>query len=968
MSIYVLTLIIYINTHFINAQIIPPKISNSTGDYYYSSDSTFIGDTILCGQNNCYIECDSSNGCQSVSTTFTINAINSQQLTLICSAYLSCSTLVLYGPHDANADIACTGRRSCNAAELTLNNTNEVNVYCNYTIGASSTTYTPCYNTLFFLNDTSSANFTCAEFACYFTNIYAQNMASNSNGVDILCTGERACYGADIYCPHDYNTPCNIHGYDDLLETYSQANIYIKDRLYSLLSFFCITNSTTSNMCYFTEIYCIDYYGIDQGKSQMNDYSYNAKLGSTWRCSGFSCCPINWMLDTIDICAPGQDCTINCDNTTVVPNGCNGATIDAAEASSLTLICDNPTQTGFGCFGTHILCPTTNNSSCDIDCTESNACSDTIVQLRAFQIETFQLRCNYNACPGLYRIVTDGVNSVSNFIFNMYGSSGGIGLNNQDVILNINPLAMIDNLLFDCQPDRSCEKVQFYAETTELKNLMMNCGNDACSNMQLYLLAADQSNININCNDDWACYLMNFNIAGLRNANVNIKCDSIGTNTACEYSKFHVNEMNINEQTNNISLYCGQNDCISDTSLIFPFTLDAEYSNIVNVNCSLPNACELATIGATYAKNVNIYCGDDHSCDQTQVYCPYNDANICSITCNDNNKNVCNGIQIYVPDADQWYEYLDFDCNGTENANPNLTLNACSNVSITCFEHSGKSLLVYDAGNDNWICGTFGCCPWNTGLINCAANQDCVVDCSLYTDGCANKYIDGTLANSLTVYCNTANNTNYGCTSSKIKCPYSDNTFCNIHCSDSQSCSYTEIGICSNIDSFTMDCSVENACNKPTLFATFSDCVSNGPFTINSYDINCLMNNSCTGLDFEMNNIERINTFQLNCATPYSCNDSFILNNPNNINLSHIFTTICSFGLLFSIFNISINIFVNVQDDCNEYILSLIIINLPYDLNSNFNRFQIIINNRLNSFIPAVGCDKRIELNISSIN
>ena len=83
----------------------------------------------------------------------------------------------------------------------------------------------------------------------------------------------------------------------------------------------------------------------------------------------------------------------------ICTDGCKSSTIDASAALSLTVNCTSE----YSCAETTIKCPSTNNSTCIVNCMEDNSCENIVIEAnQSDYVDTFKLFCNskFGICQG----------------------------------------------------------------------------------------------------------------------------------------------------------------------------------------------------------------------------------------------------------------------------------------------------------------------------------------------------------------------------------------------------------------------------------------------------------------------------------------------------------------------------------------------------------------------------------------
>eukprot|EP01084_Bolivina_argentea_P282353 483284_1 len=156
MSTSAVAIVLFLTSlHVASSKIMLPTISNSTGDYFISSASSFEGGSISCTQANCQIICNTYHGC------FDVNILTPSTSTLFlqCSVPWACGLIKLNSntpPTDA-LWIVCEDRN-------------------------------PCWNSDF-ITDTKNVSLSChSDDACSVINLKAGGDLAN-----VSCMGSNAC-------------------------------------------------------------------------------------------------------------------------------------------------------------------------------------------------------------------------------------------------------------------------------------------------------------------------------------------------------------------------------------------------------------------------------------------------------------------------------------------------------------------------------------------------------------------------------------------------------------------------------------------------------------------------------------------------------------------------------------------------------------------------------------------------------
>ena len=108
--------------------LISPTSTTSDTEFYVASTS-WATDSIICGQEICVIECKGSKYCEAMS----VDASNSDKLSLLCEGERPCQSLSITSPPTAEANITCNGLGSCYSASFDVSSTSNVDLHCTTT-------------------------------------------------------------------------------------------------------------------------------------------------------------------------------------------------------------------------------------------------------------------------------------------------------------------------------------------------------------------------------------------------------------------------------------------------------------------------------------------------------------------------------------------------------------------------------------------------------------------------------------------------------------------------------------------------------------------------------------------------------------------------------------------------------------------------------------------------------------------
>ena len=186
------------------------------------------------------------------------------------------------------------------------------------------------------------------------------------------------------------------------------------------------------------------------------------------------------------ICAPGQDCHIDCDL-----NDCMNTIINASLSSYLFIECQStsPEEDSLGgCQSSTIYCPSATGSQCTIHCIDYHACYSANIYSSANTNLNIQCLEQEGSC-----LNTDiQLDHTSNFSLSCYGSGELESAACQHV--NIDGKTIQHNVHLNCQDDLACDNIDFQARHAANVNIFAR-GNQALSSSYIYASKADTFNI-----------------------------------------------------------------------------------------------------------------------------------------------------------------------------------------------------------------------------------------------------------------------------------------------------------------------------------------------------------------------------------------------------------------------------------------------------------------------------------------
>eukprot|EP01083_Nonionella_stella_P084852 234957_1 len=302
---------------------------------------------------------------------------------------------------------------------------------------------------------------------------------------------------------------------------------------------------------------------------------------------------------------------------------------------------------------------------------------------------------------------------------------------------------------------------------------------------------------------------------------INVEC---GSERSCSYSVFHVE--NADDASFNFSEYYSASHATIYANNI---------QHTLNISCGR-SACKYVTVYgnsiSSTQKNqsvaLNINCIKYHACFYANIHCPIMPEASCNMQCYDSWS--CQYADIIIPN----YIYnLKLMCVEADEYNA-----ACDEIDVQCLNDRLHSTnLIYTNSELHALeCTDDQCCPHTVNTV-CPDGEECVVDCT--NSDCEYRYIDASLATSLTVQCDAPGSCQY----MKIQCPDTQGSECDIHCNEADVCWSVEISA-SFTSVLSLNCTAVNSCGAVK--------VINGP--MNQANIDCLHSHSCSLAQFNLQN------------------------------------------------------------------------------------------------------------------
>ena len=173
--------------------------------------------------------------------------------------------------------------------------------------------------------------------------------------------------------------------------------------------------------------------------------------------------------------------------------------------------------------------------------------------------------------------------------------------------------------------------------------------------------------------------------------------------------------------------------------------------------------------------------------------------------------------------------------------------------------------------------GKIGATNGDSTAFTCGCNEECTIYCDLIDpiNGCSSQIIDGRIASSLNIYCDSSKNRYFGgCQFSTIYCPEGEGSKCNIECNDYYGCYLTTIHASSQYfdggNTVTLKCAnEEGSCLKTKLYANTSSNVNvscYGGGILGSRD-----HSACDNFDIHVDDLD--DSLYLLCWDDFSCFD-----------------------------------------------------------------------------------------------
>eukprot|EP01084_Bolivina_argentea_P110005 196493_1 len=320
-----------------------------------------------------------------------------------------------------------------------------------------------------------------------------------------------------------------------------------------------------------------------------------------------------------------------------------------------------------------------------------------------------------------------------------------------------------DYLYLYCYDIKICGNMKIYCgESVTHIYPSLGCSNDACcpSNFYSNEISCSTSDCTIDCvTKDCRSIILNGSLA----SSLTVNCNS--SNTGCELA--HIYCPTLNNGTCTINCF-GNKGC-------YRAFVHGSYAKIFNVQCNGKDSCRYGNMLAMDTSGFNLICNNTGSCISADIYCPLQDE--CNITCSGY---TCNSINIHIKNKQPDFT-LHLNTTGITPGNTYATF-YCDNVSPQTY-----TLLFFADNLESYGCGDDLCCPDSviSELEEIQCNKtDCVIDCT--TKNCDMLLINGSLASSLTVYCNSTNSG--GCNLAHIHCPIGNIGTCKIYCFGNRAC------------------------------------------------------------------------------------------------------------------------------------------------------------------------------------
>eukprot|EP01084_Bolivina_argentea_P126531 224020_1 len=376
--------------------------------------------------------------------------------------------------------------------------------------------------------------------------------------------------------------------------------------------------------------------------------------------------------------------------------------------------------------------------------------------------------------------------------------------------------------------------------------------------------------LNLYCNAEESCSFIKI-IEG-PSTEANIHCTAL---KSCKNATF-----NNNNTRQDVNIIC---DAPTDYRPCQEAILYASNTANINVSCTNQYTCGSMDFHIENADNATFFFNGWRSGANNNIY-GNNIKNTLYILCKESM--ACDSINIYANSISNNELGLDLNC---------IDDNSCPNVQIYCKSNLYTMLTYTDTNLHALECDIINndCCP---DIANkCDTDTHCVVNC--IGTQCQGKYIDGSLAKSLTVNCM---DTSESCLKAKIQCPNGNNAVCNINCLIDYGCAYMLINA-EYTNVLTLNCREDSSCRKLELIK--------GPMS--KVNIECLNWHACVSTSF---NIQNTNVVNVNCSkSSYECYLSTIhADNASMVNLNCIGANGCEQTKLFV--NYSDNATVNCND------------------------------------------------------
>ena len=473
---------------------------DSNGCYQYTIDGTQATSLSV----SCLSEAQKQGGCQ-----FAKILCPPSLCQINCQDYYGCYLSTIHAESkNTNLTLHCDDEENtCPKTVIYANNSNTLNISCDGSATLTSSTDAACSNIdVYAQNVTNQVNLKCdGDFACSYVNL----QATSANAVTVYSRGKKAMYygslhseetnSFDIFCGSEeseygcYYTSFYLPSYRD--QYIPRAHIYCEGHgCYSNLFMYSPNGALDLDInlngcreCNSADE-CVDSWTFYCGSSYSDYIAFYGEECNNPTSQDLCECKMatnNILGDFINdhtkcdifeadfVCPTGEDCIIDCSNSTQFTDGCYDKVIDATNATSLLIKCSAPSGSKYGgCESSHIYCP--EGDECHIECDETSSCDD--LEINSYEI---------NGLVNLTCIEKDSCTSTA-----VYAPK-------------------TDNLFINCIETDACYQLNVYGNNA--KNMSITCEGDAtyssysaCYDINVYANFSDQ--IMIDCHGDYACY------------------------------------------------------------------------------------------------------------------------------------------------------------------------------------------------------------------------------------------------------------------------------------------------------------------------------------------------------------------------------------------------------------------------------------------------------------------------------